>query len=216
MRRLNSFVIIAVMIGVLSALANPVSVEWQDTRQDPLMLPSEQMDELGDFFPADELIVSQEVPWEGHIPCPTDYQETGCVEVEITNHTLTDFTDVHYVADPETFLTNDDGLIGNIGMNDLQLAFRIDSVGANTPLVFESMLPDNVFQAGETWRFVIQEFSNTLGGTPAPFDSLGIASMSTGWVPSTGSIIAIPEPNAIVMILMSSGGLIFIRRKFMM
>ena len=56
-----------------------------------------------------------------------------------------------YVADPETTITNFDGLIGNVGLFDAEEAFRIDSVGINRPLVFESLVYNDLFEPGETW-----------------------------------------------------------------
>ena len=75
----------------------------------------------------------------------------------------------------------------------------------NKPLVFESMNVDEVFEAGETWDFIIQDFVNDLGGPPAPFDSIGIASLSTGFPPSTGSIIAVPEPSSLALCTLLGG-----------
>ena len=92
---------------------------------------------------------------------------------------------------------------------------RIDWVGVNTPLVYESMVVDNVFQAGETWEFIIQDYTNQLGGPPTPFDSVGIAGLSGGWPPSTGSIIGSPVPVPAAFWLLGSGiiGIAGIRRK---
>ncbi len=202
----------ALLLFASVVMANPVQIDWTNTKQDPL-LPQTNMDELGDNFPAEELIVSRVVSWGGHVPCPADYTGGGAVQVQMQNMTSIDFHNVHYVADPETTLTNDDGLIGNLGMNDQQLAFRIDNTGVNTPLVFESIVADNIFQAGEVWEFVIQEFSNSLGGPAAPFDSLGIAGNSGGWPPSTGSIIAVPEPGTIAIMVIGMGALV-IRHRF--
>ena len=71
---------------------------------------------------------------------------------------------------------------------------RIDAVGENTPLVYESFASDGVFADGEIWEFVIQEYSNSSAGGPERFDSLGVAGASAGYPPSTGSIIVVPEP----------------------
>ena len=75
--------------------------------------------------------------------------------VQITNLTGRDWTDLYYVGDPSTMFTNVDGF-GNAGVfPDLRgLAFRIDSVGLNRPLIFESLASNDVFEAGETWQFI--------------------------------------------------------------
>ena len=145
-----------------------------------------------------------------YIPCPSEYQGGTNVEVEIRN--LCDVTrcGLIYVSDPETFLTNIDEWVGQVGDPVPEEAFWIDHRGENQPLVFESMTWDNCFEPGETWRFVIQEYVNTSGGPPHALDSLGIASMSTGWPPSTGSIIT-PEPATIC--LLGRGALALLRRR---
>ncbi len=92
--------------------------------------------------------------------------------------------------------------IGNAGLDDAQLAFRIDAVGLNTPLVYESLSNDGVFENHETWTFVIQDFVGANGRPATPFRSLGIASLSTGGFDgSTGSIIAVPEPGTLALLV---------------
>ena len=206
MRTTTVLAALSILVMTSAAFALPAERAWQvyyeDTRQDPLYVPK-IVHELGEntagaiVFPPDEEIVSQEVPWEGHIPCTQNWEPGfgAMVQVEMKNLSPIDWYDVHYVADPETILTNDDGLIGNAvsPYPDATLAFKIDWLGVNTPLVFESMVKDNVFQSGETWQFVIQNYVAL--GPPTPFNSAGIAGNSAGWPPSTGSIIAIiPEP----------------------
>jgi len=151
---------------------------------DFLAVPS-AVDELGDpsLFPPDELILS--VDFTTSISaCPS--ADTAAVNALITttNMTAFDFVEVWYVADPETVLTNADGIVNG------EQAFRIDSVGLNTPLISESMTPDGVFEAGETWDFIIDDYFNTLGiGADAFFSPGGVGGGSPGG-PSSGSIIA--------------------------
>ncbi|MGW8257008.1 MAG: PEP-CTERM sorting domain-containing protein [Thermoguttaceae bacterium] len=97
-------------------------------------------------------------------------------------------------------------LICNAGLQDFQLGCRIDSHGVNRPLVFEDKIVDEIWQAGETWKFVLADFVGTQGGPPAPFDSIGIASLSLGWAPSTGSLIGIPEPATLVLLTLGLMG----------
>ncbi len=210
------------MFVTVPAMAVPVDVYSDDGPQDPLWIEG-PVHELGDWFPPDELIESS---WEF-----TDI--TACIDgpvyddpaipnilVSMFNFTYTYWEDVHYVADPDTTISNYDGWIGNMGMGDAQYAFRIDYVGVNTPLFFESMNPDNIFEPGERWDFIIQDFqhpqftlaTNWTQGTPTPFDSIGIAGASAGWPPSTGSIIAVPEPMTMSLLVLGGIGALLRRR----
>jgi hypothetical protein len=166
-------------------------------------------DDGGDFvFPRGEQIEST---WEytDLTACTGEpYDDPGIPNVLVT---ITDIDygrpaplrPLWYVADPETAITNFDELVNG------SLAFKIDNVGMNTPLIFESLIPNNNFDPGETWQFILQDFLNLPGGPPAPFDSLGISAASTGWPPSTGSII--PEPASLS--LLALGGLVALKRK---
>jgi hypothetical protein len=166
---------------------------------DPLSVPTE-VDELGipGPFPPDEIIDAFEIP--GAPPaCPSTYAGSTNFIVIMTNLTPFDFEEVWYVADLETRISNADGLI-----NDGE-AFRIDAVGINTPLVFESIAPDGVFEAGETWEFVIQDYSNIFGLPPSAFDSPGAVGFASHGPPSSGSIIAIRVPEPTTALLVASG-----------
>lgn len=206
------------VVGIVGLWANPVAV-YQDTSliQDDWIVQDwlgasglPNAEELGTFmFPPDpgEVILASQVPWQGHIPCPAEYRGGGAVQVQIVNLTGRDWPFVVYVADPETSFSNWDELIGQVG-GPACIAFLIDSIGENTPLVYESMLPDNVFQAGEVWQFVVQEYVNSLGLSPAALGSLGVAGGSLGDTLSSASIIAVPEPTAVSFLGLAGAGLI--------
>ncbi|MCC6679693.1 MAG: PEP-CTERM sorting domain-containing protein [Phycisphaeraceae bacterium] len=198
-----------ILCVVAQAWAMPTSVVVEDTpRQDPLVLP-QLVDELGNMppFPPDEWITSSDV-LTPYIPCPVDYEPGGPpnVLVSITNMTPTFWTELHYVADPDTLLTNDDGFING------GLAFRIDYGGLNTPLVFESFAPDMIFAPGETWEFVIQNYMSPWGGPASAFTSIGVGGFSPAGPPSTGSIIALVVPEPASLILLAGGMLLLTRR----
>ncbi|HOX40380.1 MAG TPA: PEP-CTERM sorting domain-containing protein [Candidatus Brocadiia bacterium] len=214
---------LGVIVGALvlcasAAVALPLSVEYIDGPQDVLIVPQEVV-ELGVWppFPPFEAISPF---WFGS----TD--TTSCFDgsdlpgvpnqlVQIINATGTPWTELWYVADPETTITNFDGWVGNLGMGDYEEAFRIDSVGINRPLIDESMIADQIFQPGEMWTFILQDWQHptALLSASAEFDSIGIAGMSAGYPFSTGSIIGIPEPNTAVLLALGAAAMAFYRRK---
>ncbi len=232
MKRLNYWLVAAMLTSTLSAvLANPVEVYTQepiDPRQDNWVLNG-WVEELGVGFPADENIFAQEVTWDGHLPCPQDlgspYSGTH-VQIEIINLTSNEWLELYYVADEQTFLSNVDELVGDVSMPGTKDAFKIDAVGNNTPLVYESMNQDGRFEVGETWQFVIQDYLtfNPVGqlydaSNPDALTSPGVAYASGYWATgeqvSTGSIVAIPEPSVMVLLAMTGSAMVFVRRLMM-
>lgn len=203
--------IIAVLTGLFfefaGAQAHVVTVlTEQSPLQDDWTLEGE-VHELGDNppFPTDEWIMSQLLSTDFDlIPCPTDYDEQGPpnVLVQITNNTNRTFTDVYYVADTGTSLTNVDEFVADGNTPTVfEPAFKIDNIGQNTPLYAEvGGTITNVFEPGEVWEFVIQNFSGQGGRGAVPFDTFGIAGSSGGGL-STGSIIAVPEPAHISFLI---------------
>ncbi|MDF7825882.1 PEP-CTERM sorting domain-containing protein [Pontiellaceae bacterium B12227] len=229
MKRISLFLIAMMAIGALSALAAPVKIDARDLPTQDALNYNGWADEIGSGFPVDESILVEEVSWEGTIPCPENWISdfSSAVQIRITNLTGRDLEQLVYVADPQTTLSNMDGEVEDITpapripnpSAGYTLAFNIDSVGLNTPLVYESIVADNIFQAGEVWEFVIQDYNNALGLSPALLDSwdtvngLGqVAYASDGGPPSSGSIVAIPEPSTIAFIGLAGCIGLFMRR----
>lgn len=192
--------------------ANPVYVQT-------IVLPGQDYDpingwveELGNQFdhinhlpfPDDEWITSGSNETLEHT-CILGPDDPGIpnILVSITNNTGRCWTDLWYVADPETSLSNFD--IERInGMK----AFKIDKINNNRPLVYESMAQDSKFSPGETWSFIIDDYFNAQLPASA-LASLGVPSNGTN-DGSSGSIIAIPEPCTIAVLAI---GALALRRK---
>ena len=193
---ITSFVIFTVFIccfcGTAKAIPTDI-VDYIDGRQDFLWVPH-FVHELGNQpFPTQEWIMSYDTLTE-YVSCPENYAGNfPNMMVSITNMTNTAWTDLWYVSDQETSLTNDDGWING------ELAFKIDNVGVNRPLVYESATQDLIFEPGETWDFVIQEYWNLFGVAPSALASIGVGAFSPSDTISSGSIIAIPAPGAILL-----------------
>ncbi|MFV1980730.1 MAG: PEP-CTERM sorting domain-containing protein [Rhodothermia bacterium] len=203
------------MTGQLHAI--PTQVEYADAPIcDTLFIPKD-VDEIGrpPLFPTDELLDS--VSTQTFDPaCPTtDDPSTANALVVMTNLTGRDLEEVWYVANNETRISNVDGFANDIGfpIDSDNEAFRIDSKisdpgGKNLPLVAESGIPNDIWEAGETWSFILQDYSNSLGILPEALISIGVGDASipvVGLPESSGSIIAIPripEPGSAVLALL--------------
>ncbi|QEG35715.1 PEP-CTERM sorting domain-containing protein [Bythopirellula goksoeyrii] len=204
---------LSLSLATRPAVASPVSVSSQDDPMccDTLTVPI-NVDELGIAFPPDELISANAIPTPD-IAC-LQHAIPGVVNrlVRMTNLSGFDWQDLWYVADPETTITNRDGFVNG------ESAFKIDSIGANRPLLNESFSPaDGIFQAGETWEFIVDGYSNLLGLPASAFGSVGlVGGASGGDIDSSGSIIAlgvVPEPGSLVLLLGGLCGVLIIRNR---
>lgn len=224
---------LCVLFAGTTAMADPVKVVTErDSRQDDWILDG-WVEELSTapHNPTDQLITSMHVAWEGHIPCPTDYTGGSVVQIAITNMTSRSFEHLYYVGDvhdldntdPETRFTNVDELVADVTFGNAYgvpgLAFKIDAVGLNTPLVYESMTQDGIFEPGEVWKFVIQDYSNFMGAPPdnfgsvntSPYGAIAQASWLGNDMPflSTGSIIT-GEPSIPIIPTITEWGMVIL------
>ena len=211
--------ILSVLFVSSVAVAIPTDVIFEDLPyQDPLIGPN-FVHELGNnfllpLFPPEEEIDTADT-FTDQTACPDEPGDDPTFPnalVIMTNKTGMDWRSVWYVADGynwqfpmETSLTNFDGLVNGA------LAFKIDRLGINRPLVSESMINDGVFQAGETWEFIIQDYQNILGLPASAMGSPGVPSTGENML-SSGSIIAIPEPGTMALLIIG-GAAALIRRR---
>jgi len=190
-------------LAASAALANPVDGVYQDLATCDDHGTLEAYEELGNgtLFPMDEFIEASASIIDISACTVTDDATVANALVTMTNLSGQDWTDLFYVADPETRISNVDGIATtDVVPNAASIfteAFRIDREGSNRPLLAESGAADGIFSAGETWEFIIQDFSNLLGLGAADFTSLDFSGgSSTNF--STGSIVAfqVPAPGA--------------------
>jgi hypothetical protein len=193
--------ILLILIISNTSQAVPTIVEYIDGPQDTLYVPR-NVHELGNstLFPDEELILSSDEGTTEHRSCPElDNPQFPNVVVSITNLTNESWAELWYVADPQTYLTNHDGWVNG------ELAFKIDNIGLNTPLLSESISSNLVFEPGETWTFVIQDYINMYGLQPSLYGSTGVGFSNIGDQLSSGSIIAVPIPAPGTILLVSIG-----------
>lgn len=123
--------------------------------------------------------------------------------ITIENLQTFDIPDLFYVVGgasnqiPAATFGNYDGMVNGA------FAMKIDSIGVNRPLIYESLIWDGIFQTGETWQFVVQDYVGQ--GTGGAFFSPGIVGTDT--LPS----IIVPEPAGMALSVL--GGLLLLRRR---
>ena len=216
----NILIVVGLLCLAAAAWARPVEVHHENCDTCDLLSVPDSVHELGlaaGGFSRSETIESAFLGITDYSPCPLQDLPDPNYLVSITNETGRPWTELWYVADVVTHISNIDGLVDEVPGHLLGFAFRIDAqwsdpLGSHWPLLSESLIQDGIFQPNETWEFVLQDYWDD-HPLPRPelYGSLGIASASSGDTVSTGSIIAVPEPATLSLIAL--GGLALLRRR---
>lgn len=222
MKNLKIFTQISLCVGLSLVTMNVSAYNIRAFTQDlPVCDRLEQMEithELGEpsAFPDNELIVSSVE--RGQPVCVGDDGMANDWLVRITNRSGTAWQDMMFVADAGFAIGNLDGSVFDVASNTATDAFMIDPFGVNRNLLFESMTANVIFEPGETWEFLVTNYTHVTGapGAIAPFDSLGIGSSSALGFASTASIVAnpvIPIPPSVFLFASGLLGLIGVARR---
>lgn len=207
--RYFGYVILAALLVTMAtpALAVPVATAFVDSSTCDPLAGSSLSDELGNTppFPAGEQIASFDLPISLPVCISTKIFGLNDAQVTIINLNSISFTDLWYVAEPATTFTNVDGTINGM------LAFKIDTLGVNTPLQGESINANGIFEPGEAWRFIVQDFLNSAGLPASAFSEIGVPSNGPN---SAASIVAnpVPEPGTLSLFALGVAGLAVLRR----
>jgi hypothetical protein len=204
MKRKTSLAVVPALLAASFAAANPVDGEYSDLPHCDDHGFLRAIEELGELplFPQDELI---QTVWTftDQVACPmSDDPLVPNVLVDMRNLSGRAWENLFYVADPETSFSNYDGLaMSYAGMGVVTAAFRIDALGMNKNLVSETFAANHIFEPGEAWQFIIQDYSNA-AGLPPSFGSLDFAGASGGDQLSTGSIVqfVVPGPGSLAVL----------------
>ncbi len=205
------FAILAVLIvaAAPAAFAITTPTSFADTPScDPLSGPPIS-DELGHLsvFPVGEKIDATSIVSSFFACPPTKLFGTADAQVRMVNLNSISFSDVWYVAEPTTTFSNVDGTVNGM------IAFEIDTVGINTPLINESITANGIFEPGEFWTFVVQDYMNGSGLAASDFFEIGVPSLGPA---SSASIIAlpVPEPGTFVLVAAGLAGCVASRRSW--
>ena len=198
-----------------TAGANPVQGNYVDGPHCDVHGNLQAIEELGEgpLFPTDELISTVWTLTNQTACVMTDDPNFPNVLVEMTNLSGKYWNNLFYVADIDTAISNTDGFADSAAAPGVfGEAFRIDALGSNRNLVFESIAADGIFEPGEIWGFIIQDYANA-AGLPPSFGSLDFAGGSSFGPDSTGSIVqfVVPAPGSFA--LLGLGGLVSIKRR---
>ena len=224
---INLALLTAAGVGLAAQNAHAVPVSGlylEDPRCD--VVPTHALThELGEVtaFPINEAFSSLFQPTNTVICVPDDLIQNDW-RVEIRNLSGIAWKDLFFVADLGMTVGNSDGsMIDTVNAPGVTSdAFRIDGTvtpGVNSNLYFESITANEIFEPGESWRFLVTNFFDPAGTSPPPtFVTPGLFAGSSPWfvgAPGSASILAtpvIPEPNALAALAIIGGALLMRRR----
>ncbi|MCC6680980.1 MAG: PEP-CTERM sorting domain-containing protein [Phycisphaeraceae bacterium] len=207
------------------SLAVPIQGQYQD---DPLGCdthgPQFLSHELGDaaVFPNNEAFLSTFVNTSNpaYFTCDPDDGAPNDFIVRITNISGIDYRNLYFVVDAGVDVGNHDGHIQDLTAPGFHKAYRIDGTvtpGLNNPLLSESINANEIFEAGETWDFVVINLVSPANLPPFPFfGSVGKFSVSSSVTVdsnSNASILADPVPEPATLGLLGLSALLLLKRE---
>lgn len=222
---LSIFALTAISAAIATtASAVPVNGFYvEDGRCDPV--PNQSLShELGEatFFPINESLQIFVAPVTTYVCVPDDGIQNDW-GIQIVNVSGQAWNNLFFVADLGLSIGNADGTVYDTAPTPGVVvdAFRIDGTvtitGMNDNLQNESGTVDEILAPGESWRFLVTNYTSTVGVNPPPlFRAPGVFANTepfmTPWI-STASILATPVPEpSLVHGLVAVGSALLMRR----
>jgi len=200
------------LFGAGNAMAVPVQAHYVDDLNCDSHGEQFQSHELGSTVP--------DFPWDERIQVTSQAAPSICVPddgfpndflITITNLGSVAYENLFFVVDSGGSVGNYDGYIEDLAgpPGAFEQAFRIDgtvTAGANNSLISESMGADEIFMPGETWQFLVTNFTAPASQPPSPiFGSAGTFAATSSSPLSSASIVATPVPEPATGLLVTLG-----------
>jgi hypothetical protein len=213
---------LAVLMTSNLASATPITGLFLDDVRCDVVSPTLLRDELGNVppFPVNEGIAFQSSAVNFTVCVANDGVANDWL-VKITNTSGIAYRDLFFVCDLTGTVGNADGVVEDVvgAPGVFTDAFRIDGTvtpGANSNLLFESGLADEIFSPNESWGFAVSNFNPSNGGgagTPPIFITPGAFAGSALASAGNASILATPVPEPGKAGLMLAIGAFFLMQR---